>query len=168
MLTLQTLQGRPSMNILSAQKHHTDDILRLYQQLIHTLSALQPAYFKDAQQSSNFIHQMIADPQSEILLAVNEQDVVGFAVLQQQTTPPYPMFINHHYAYLLDLVVAEDMRQQGIAQLLLEACKTWTTSRQLAYLELSVLSNNQPALKLYAQQGFHTKMHTMAWTPAAN
>ncbi len=153
------------MTIVSAQKHHTEAILSLYQQLIHTLASLQPKHFQEGTQHADFIHQIIDADEADILLAVHEHEVVGFAMLQAQSTPHYPMLVPHHYAYLLDLVVAEHMRQRGIAQMLVNACKEWTISRRLAFLELGVLSNNQPALNLYAQQGFEAKTQTMCWTP---
>ncbi|MBP6116981.1 MAG: GNAT family N-acetyltransferase [Neisseriaceae bacterium] len=153
------------MLIHPAQKNHTASILRLYQQLTSTMAALQPTYFKAACQDPEFIHNMIEADNATILVAVQQQRVVGFAMLQQQATPPYPMFVNHQYAFLLDLIVDQNSRGQGIATQLLDACKTWTTDRQLAYLELNVLANNLAALKLYQQQDFHAKMHSLVWTP---
>lgn len=132
------------------------------------MAALQSTYFQACHQDPAFIHNMINADNSTILVALQDQQVVGFAMLQQQATPPYPMFINHQYAFLLDLIVDQNYRNQGIATQLLDACKAWTTDRQLAYLELNVLANNLPALKLYEQQDFHPKMHNLAWTPTAN
>lgn len=153
------------MLIYPAQKTHTAGILSLYQQLTSTMAELQPDYFLAASQDPAFIHSMIEADTSTILVALQDEQVLGFALLQQQATPPYPMLVNHQYAYLLDLVVDQNSRGRGIATQLLDACKAWTIDRQLAYLELNVLSNNLPALKLYEQQGFHTKMHNLAWTP---
>ena len=64
-------------------------------------------------------------------------------------------FINGEIDVLVStMVVDEAHRQQGIGSTLLGAAKRWARDRRLEYLELSVLSQNAPAIALYESHDF--------------
>lgn len=65
------------------------------------------------------------------------------------------------YMYVNWLVVDSKLRGQGIGQELLQAVNDLAKSRNFAYLELTVLSNNVVAQKTYAKAGFTAAFHTM-------
>ena len=142
------------MNIATIQ--HVDAIFLLYQEIIETHANLEPEYFKKAEQSKEFIREMIESPDSDILLAYSKQLVVGFSMIKEVETPAYPMMKNRKYAYILDLVVTQSNRGQGLGKELLNDSIAWQKMRQLEYIELCVIEKNNHAKKMYESLGFKT------------
>jgi len=120
--------------------------------LIH--EALQPQFFRSAQQDSSFLEKTVVGEDSDLLVAVESDEILGFALLQTRETPPFGCFVDHRCAYLLDLCVAPEHRRQGIGAALIAAAEQWAKERALAYLELDVLTNNERALGVYERSGF--------------
>ncbi|MBO0437484.1 GNAT family N-acetyltransferase [Vagococcus fluvialis] len=142
------------MNIATIQ--HVDAIFLLYQEIIEIHANLEPEYFKKAEQSKEFIREMIESPDSDILLAYSKQLVVGFSMIKEVETPAYPMMKNRKYAYILDLVVTQSNRGQGLGKELLNDSIVWQKMRQLEYIELCVIEKNNHAKKMYESLGFKT------------
>lgn len=142
------------MNVATIQ--HVDTIFLLYQEIIETHAKLEPDYFKKAEQSKEFIREMIESPDSDILLSYSKQLVVGFSMIKEVETPAYPMMKNRKYAYILDLVVTQSNRGQGLGKELLNDSIAWQKMRQLEYIELCVIEKNNHAKKMYESLGFKT------------
>jgi len=142
------------MNVATIQ--HVDTIFLLYQEIIETHANLEPDYFKKAEQSKEFIKEMIESPNSDILLSYSKQLVVGFSMIKEVETPAYPMMKNRKYAYILDLVVTQSNRGQGLGKELLNDSIAWQKMRQLEYIELCVIEKNNHAKKMYESLGFKT------------
>lgn len=142
------------MNIATIQ--HVDAIFLLYQEIIETHANLEPEYFKKAEQSKEFIKEMIESPDSDILLSYSKQLVVGFSMIKEVETPTYPMMKNRKYAYILDLVVTQSNRGQGLGKELLNDSIAWQKMRQLEYIKLCVIEKNNHAKKMYESLGFKT------------
>ncbi|MFI3622819.1 GNAT family N-acetyltransferase [Vagococcus fluvialis] len=142
------------MNVATIQ--HVDTIFLLYQEIIETHAKLEPDYFKKAEQSKKFIREMIESPDSDILLSYSKQLVVGFSMIKEVETPAYPMMKNRKYAYILDLVVTQSNRGQGLGKELLNDSIAWQKMRQLEYIELCVIEKNNNAKKMYESLGFKT------------
>lgn len=149
------------MRLLIANNTHIPEIETLYQSLFASISELEPYFFKEASQDVSFLEATITNKDSDIIIAVIDDRVVGFALMQIQVTPPYNVYKEHKFAYLIDLITDSDYLGQGIASALLAECETWGKSKGAAYLELSVLNQNANAYKLYLQQGFSEKTTTM-------
>lgn len=47
--------------------------------------------------------------------------------------------VPHRFAYLMDLIVRPEQRNQGVATALLDAVKQWGAANKLDYVELQVL-----------------------------
>ena len=130
-------------------------ILELYRVLDEELVDLQPDFFCTAPREEEPLQRYIASADADFLLAEQEGTVVGLAlVLYAGWTPEFSCVLPHRYACLADLVVDEAHRQQGIGSTLLGAAKRWARDRRLEYLELSVLSQNAPAIALYESHDF--------------
>lgn len=139
-----------------AQLKHLEELDDLYKVIIASQSDLEPYYYQKANQSKEFIKSMITNPDSDILITLNQNEVTGFSAIKEVESPGYPMFIKRKSAYILDLVVMPEYRRQGLAQKLLRDSVTWKEERKLDYLELCVLESNQAGLKLYETAGFDT------------
>ena len=132
------------MKIRVATKNNIEDICRLYEELFSDMGSLQPTYFKSAEQDKEFLESIIASEKSDILMAIdNNEVIVGFALIQEQETPPFNCLVKHKYSTLMDEV------------------KKWSENRNLEYVELNVLPENINAIKLYEKQEFKNVMQTM-------
>lgn len=149
------------MRIRTAAEGDIPQIEALYQQLFCDMARLQPQYLRPANQSRGFLERIIESSGSDILLAEEGTEAVGFLLLQAQETPPYACFLPHQYAYVMDLVVKEEYRGQGIGTALLDYAEYWARNRNLDYLELNVLSQNDGAARLYEQKGYRECLRTM-------
>lgn len=79
------------------------------------------------------------------LLAEEDEQIIGFVLVQQLDTPPYACIVPHRYTLLMDIVVSDLYRGQGIGRALIEEAKLWSKRRGSEYIELSVVSQNRSA-----------------------
>ena len=135
---------------------------RLYEELYSCLAALQPEFFRRARQSAEFLRGMIEKDGGDILAARGPSgEVVGIAVVQTAPTPAYPCFLPRRYTCLMDLVVTEACRGQGVGRALLEEAERWARDRGSEFVELGVLGENLPAIGLYESLGFRESRKVM-------
>ena len=109
----------------------------------------------------SFIAELIAGERSSILLIEEEGETAGFAVVQDRDTPQLNCLYKNRFCYLLDIVVAPPRRGNGLGKALLAAAQEWATERNLSWIELNVLAENQGAIKLYQEIGMQQASHTM-------
>lgn len=146
------------------RKANVDDISKisnLYCELIKTISKLQPYFFKESRQDEMFIKSMIENDNSEIFISCENNKIIGFSVVQEQETPPYNMVEYHKYGYIFDIIVSSSYKSNGIGRELINECKNWCKERNLEYVQLRVLDNNESAIKFYESQNFEKQMITM-------
>ena len=148
------------MEIRKANINDLDEIRDLYNILFSDMAKLQPEYFKEAKQDDEFI-KMILDNEDSDILIVQDTKIIGLALVQKQKTPPYNCLVEHHYTYLMDLVVAPDFRRKGIGRMLINKVKKWALDKKSEYIELGALSENEKAIALYKTMHFEEKMKTM-------
>ncbi|MFJ7666363.1 GNAT family N-acetyltransferase [Lysinibacillus sp. NPDC097195] len=149
------------MEIKVATLNEVPHIEVLYQELFIEMSKLQPKYIQPSKQDVQFIRNTINNHASDILIAKLNNEIVGFLLIQESTTPPYSCIVNHKYAFIVDFIVGSQYQSQGIGSALLTEAKHWAKNRQLDYLELNVLAENIGAITLYEKQGFQNMNHTM-------
>lgn len=130
-------------------------ISRLYEELYACVADLQPEIFRPARQSGEFIRSMIDSGDGDFLVARGAGgEAQGFALVRRMETPEYPCFILRRYTQLMDLVVAEPCRGQGVGRALLDQVERWARERGSQFVELGVLSENLPAIRAYTAKGF--------------
>ncbi len=133
----------------------------LCRQLFTEMATLQPDNFISARPAAEELEKFITGEQSAVFLAESNGLKIGAAIVLEQHTPPYPMLAQRKFAFLIDLVVDQAHRRQGIGQQLLSRAKEWAKERGLSYLTLNVLPENAAAIALYAREGFFVQQHTM-------
>ncbi|MDE6893653.1 MAG: GNAT family N-acetyltransferase [Lachnospiraceae bacterium] len=149
------------MNIEPASINDINDIKRLYKILYLDMSKLQPEYCRAADEDEDFIKMIIESDKDDILIVKENHQVLGFALVQQQDTPPFNCIVPHKYAYLMDIVITPEQRGKGIGRQLINAVKSWAKSRKMEYIELGVLTQNENAVKLYESMEFFECRKTM-------
>ena len=149
------------MQIIAATLAHLDGILRLSSDLNTHHAGLRPDSFRPAEASRAWITRVIESGDSDVLVAFEDGRVLGFALLDEDETPPYAMFVPYKFASLIDLAVDAAHRSRGIGTALLDAAEAWAAARGLAYVELSALPENDRAVQLYERVGFEPVKITM-------
>ena len=153
------------MEIRKARTEDLKEIRKLYRSLFEYIGELQPQYFRGAEQDESFIREILEGEKGDVLIAEEKGEILGFALVQEQLTPPYSCLVPHRYTYLMDLAVSPCRRGQGIGRALLKAVREWAAGRGSDYVELGVLTQNERAIRLYQSEGFEECMKTMRIKP---
>lgn len=149
------------MEIRIASENDIKQIEQLYKQLFSDMAKLQPQYWQKASPSIGHIKATIKSKTADILLAIMDFQIIGFALVEEQETLPYKCIVYHKFANLMDLIVDESHRGQGVGSALLTSVKLWAKNRRLEFVELQVLSENTDAIKLYESFKYRAVKHTM-------
>ncbi len=89
-----------------------------------------------------------------ILLALIEEEVVGFVCVMAAVLPADPDDPRTDYAYVSDLFVYAGYRRRGVARTLLEAAEAFAKARGAEVMRVGVLAANAAARRLYEGLGF--------------
>jgi GNAT superfamily N-acetyltransferase len=79
------------------------------------------------------------------------EEVIGGAALEIRERPPHPIELMTRYAYVMNVYVEPDYRQQGIARQLLQTILAWCAEQGLRLILLHASDKGQP---LYESLGF--------------
>jgi GNAT superfamily N-acetyltransferase len=96
----------------------------------------------------------LSDAGSTILVAENEEGVVGLAVLLTRPPSPFAGAVQRKVIELDNLVVRADQRSRKIGRRLLAASVEWVRDRKATHLEVAVHSFNKDARRFYEGFGF--------------
>ncbi|MDC9582419.1 GNAT family N-acetyltransferase [Xenorhabdus sp. PR6a] len=153
------------MLIRTASTQDIEAILSLYRLLFREMALLQPDRLQAVEQDRDFIASSVNNDTFHLLVAEDEKGgIKGFAIAQEQKTPPFNCLVPRTYGHIFDLVVSQDARSLGVGQKLLGGMKTWAQEKHYSHLELSVLSKNVDAIRFYAREGYQEVNRTMAIT----
>lgn len=139
-------------------------IICLHNYLNKMMSELHPEDFKNIGEDPEWIKQHLLSQHSDYLLIEDEGEIRGLALVQQSESYQLSSLFNHRYVNLVHLIVSPVYRGCGYGHELLQAAKEWGRIRELEYIELSVLANNQAALMFYEKEGV-TNFRTVMRTP---
>lgn len=121
----------------------------------------QPEHFQRGERTSEYLSEIIRDDNSDFLLAVSDDEIVGFSLLFEKETKGLSLLVPCKYAYLQDFIVIEKYRNKGIGSKLLIESKQWAKDHSMEYLRLSVLPDNKDGQRFYVRHGLTEQMITM-------
>lgn len=101
--------------------------------------------------------ELIKSPESEVLVAVIDDDLVGSGYAQIRKADDYLQ--HERFAYLGFMFVKPEQRGKRVVQEILEALKKWAVSRGINEIRLEVYNANAAAVKAYEKAGF--KAHVL-------
>jgi GNAT superfamily N-acetyltransferase len=81
-----------------------------------------------------------------MLVAVAEESPVGYICATEEHTASI--------AWVIDIVVTQERRRQGVASALLTAAQNWALERGAKRLVLEMQSKNQPCIRLAQKFGY--------------
>ena len=77
------------MKIRLAKLVDISNISTLYRTLFQTMAVLQIEYYRKADQDVDFLKSVINSDTKDILVAEEDEQIIGFVLVQQLDTPPY-------------------------------------------------------------------------------
>jgi GNAT superfamily N-acetyltransferase len=105
------------------------------------------------------IPKLILSDESELIVAVNGEDVIGSGYARIELAKPYVDHTSH--GYLGFMFVLPEFRGKGINKMILDTLSEWCASRNVFELKLEVYVQNTPAIKAYEKAGFEKLMVLM-------
>jgi len=121
----------------------------------------QPEHFQRGERTIEYLSGIVEDEKSDFLVAVIDEEIVGFSLLFQKETKGLSLLVPCKYAYLQDFIVTGTHRNKGIGSKLLHESKEWAKAHGMEYLRLSVLPENKKAQHFYMKHGLTEQMITM-------
>lgn len=114
-----------------------------------------PHVFKKVYQvmSKSYYGELVETLNCEILVAKVNEDVVGFAVMELNESPPFESMTSRKYAYMNDFGVKSNCQRQGAGSELFKACVEWSKNKGATSLELNVWEFNEKAISFYESFG---------------
>jgi ribosomal protein S18 acetylase RimI-like enzyme len=149
------------MKIRLATHDDVQAISELYTEFFAYNAEQQPQYYVAARENGKYPAAVIASNKGDIIIAAIDDMVVGFVHVKEDAMPPYPSVLPHKFACIVDFFVKKQYRRNGIGKLLLEEVKHWAQSRNLKYMELMVLENNDIGRIFYEREHFATVTRIM-------
>lgn len=108
---------------------------------------------KDNYKVDNWYPNLIDKDDSQLFIAVDDNETVGYAYVRIITTSDSSDIYTE--ASISGIYVKEKFRKQGIGTKLINEAKKWCINKGVTYLKLNVLEGNSTALNLYKKLGFN-------------
>jgi GNAT superfamily N-acetyltransferase len=153
-----------SVLIRSAKVQDVDVLCRLYGEFheFHVkgvpdrLASLGEPEHHDTPKLRSDIAKVINNQNSEILLSLVDNQVVGFAEVYLLTDKLNPARVAYNYGHLQSLLVSEAFRRQGVGEKLLEAAESWAKTRGATEMRLDIWEFPEGPLRFYEKTGYRT------------
>jgi len=149
------------MEVRCAVHNDIAQICLLYNEFFAYNAEKDPVYCRAGKESGEYPKSVIDSDSSDLIVAVDNDDVIGFIHIKEGRTPPYDALMQNHYAQIIDFIVTAEHRKKGIGTKLMDAAKEWANKRNLDYIELFVLQRAKDEHRLYEHNEFVTVMQTM-------
>lgn len=108
---------------------------------------------KDDYIVDNWYSSFIDKDDSQLFIAVNDNEIVGYIYVKIITTSDSSDISTE--ASISGIYVKENFRKQGIGTKLINEARKWCINKGVTYLKLNVLEGNSTALNLYKKLGFN-------------
>lgn len=119
--------------------------------------------FDDALKTEHFhyydLKSFILSDTAEVIVAVNENELVGSGYANIVDSKPYKTHKKH--AHVGFIFVKPEYRGQGVSGKVLEALKQWTISKNVFEMKLDVYAENTSAVKAYEKFGYQKDLINM-------
>lgn len=153
--------------IRQATKEDTQQIGELWLEMVNYHQQFDDIMFQASENGAEYyqrsVSSRLSDPQTRVLVAEVEGEVVGYVLgMIVDITPE--MFVPIHSGFLADICVTAKYRRQGIGHQLVEQLVLWFRSQAITYFEWHVSEKNQDAVKFWKSIGGETTMLRMRTT----
>lgn len=94
---------------------------------------------------------ILTDPRTGFFVAEEDGELIGF--LHAQVDPNDPIYAPERFGTVVDLFVAEPARRRGVGSQLLDYCREWLDSHNLAELRVATPAGNDAARGFFEARG---------------
>ena len=113
----------------------------------------------------DFINVIWKDSEQEIVVAVDDGIVCGFAIIHHINKPENPFMYERDFLDIDEFCVDEAYRRKGAATELIAFIKSYAKEKGFHRIELNMWEFNQGALAFYEAVGFKTFRRYMEFRP---
>lgn len=149
------------MDIRCAIISDIDRIKELFWELDTDAIVTQPEHFQRGERTFEYLSDIINDSKSDFLLAIINNEIIGFSLLFEKVVKGLSLLVPCKYAYVQDFIITKGYRNNGYGTKLLEASKQWAKVHDSEYLRLSVIPKNFDGIRFYKKNGMAEQMITM-------
>lgn len=143
------------MEITEAAKKHIPEITKLWMEFMYFNTEIEPFDTSGDNvltQVENHLRNKITSDDSLVLVAVEDQKVVGYSISQITRMPPFSR--GKTIGVIYDMAVTASHRRKGIGKEMLDWIKTWFNNRGIKRIEISVVTKNTIGSSFWREQGF--------------
>ena len=133
-------------------------LLEFEQQLINFERPFD-ATLKEEKISYYDIKAMILSDEIEVIVAVENDEIIGSGYARVENAKPY--LKHQNFAYLGFMFVKDSSRGKGVNKLVIDALNKWILSKNIYEVRLDVYAENPGAIKAYEKVGFKKQMINM-------
>ena len=151
------MSGAALMRVRTASLRDHEAMCALFDELDELHRRARPEMFRPFDGPARTREQVarwLSEPGSTILVAENEESVVGLAVLLTRPDSSFAGAVPRKVVELDNLVVRADQRGQKIGRRLLAATVEWARQRKASHVEVAVHAFNRDARRFYEGFGF--------------
>ena len=112
--------------------------------------------------SSDYLSEVIQNNKQKLIVAVEDNVVIGLAKADIECSPSNPLFVQREWLSISTIVVDKKHRRKGVGKILLDNLYDWAKEYNIVEVELTVFSFNKSAIEFYIKKGFNEvriKMH---------
>ena len=146
------------MNVRPANENELSRVNELRKQVNDLHVEGKPDVFKPGfpQELQDFIYDIWNDPEKEIIVAEQNGEICGFAVLHHINRPENPYMLERDFLDIDEFCVDEIYRRQGVATEMISFIREYAGKKGFHRIELNMWEFNKDALAFYEAAGFST------------
>ena len=151
-------------NIRPARLIDVDEILEIFAEVDQLHASARPDIFMPAQSpgwSRSFFESQLTEPGVYLLVAENEQQVLGCLHAIIKESPKIEIWKPRCWLSISNITVRSGLRGRGIGKALMQAAHSLAIELGLQSIELTVWEFNMDARAFYEQLGFLTSRRVM-------
>jgi GNAT superfamily N-acetyltransferase len=152
-----------SIEIVKATEAHIPDIVELWIEFMEHHQDIDPRFPMREDAPVGFeqhIREIIETENTLVLVALNENRVIGFSISQVDKYPP--IWVEREtYGFIDTMAITSDYRRQGVGKQMLGRIFEWFAAQDIGRVELSVSARNQVGYSFWRKHGFKEFIHRL-------
>lgn len=108
------------------------------------------------QELQDYLMTMWKDENTDVIVALRNEEICGFACVQYVHKPESPYSLARHFYHIEEFGVDAAHRRQKVASEMMEFIKLEARRKGYQKIELDMWEFNEPALRMYESAGFKT------------
>ncbi|RMH73552.1 MAG: GNAT family N-acetyltransferase [Gemmatimonadetes bacterium] len=154
--------SRYTLEIVPAREEHLPAVIPIWQEFMAYHAEIDPYFAPKPRGEVEFethLKTLIHAPQAHVLVAVDRDQVVGYAIAEIYHYSP--VFAHQQYGFISEVAISQPSRGRGIGQKLVARIYDWFREHEIERVELRVFSANRSAYQFWQKQGFQPYLEVM-------